>query len=183
MNRSFIAFALFVADGVRAAACSRSTRVPPPGCRPMDGKVRCGACGHRSRHATRFGAVASIETRIGADGSNARSDDRFRAKTTRLDAFAPSGALGKRYGRALRWAATSALRAQDAGDVTLFPGDGALVVPELFFAQAKLRRMNERAPRPSACGNHVVEHLVVDDELYEVAGNPRAIEIRVDAEQ
>src|SRR5882724_6176357 len=81
------------------------------------------------------------------------------------------------------WRVGLRLRAQDPRDVTLFPGDGALVVPELLFSLAKLRRMNERAARPSARGNHVMEHLVVDDELNEVAGDPRPIEVRVDADQ
>src|SRR5258706_16378598 len=76
-----------------------------------------------------------------------------------------------------------ALRPENAADVALFPGDGALVMAKLLFAAAKLRRMQERSARAPAGRNHVVEHLVVDDELEEVAWHPRPIEVRVNTDE
>ena len=98
MNRSFIARALFVADGVRASTRSRSTPVPPPGCRPMDGKVRCVARGHRfvTRRASaplrrpKRGSVQMDLTLEAAIG--------FGKHRSAPGAFASFGAFGKRYG-------------------------------------------------------------------------------------
>ncbi len=64
------------------------------------------------------------------------------------------------------------LRPENAADVALLPADGALVMPEELLAPAKFRRMEERPTVAEAGGENVVQHLVVDDELEEVAGHP-----------
>ena len=65
----------------------------------------------------------------------------------------------------------------------LLPADGSLVVAELPLAREKLRRVEVPAAVATGGRNHVVEHLVVDDERDEVAGNPGSIERRVDPDQ
>src|SRR5512134_543654 len=66
--------------------------------------------------------------------------------------------------------------AQQLGEVLLLPGEGVAVVREARLGLAEGARVVDRAPRPVGHpAHHVVEHLVVDDALQEVAGDTGAV--------
>src|SRR6201999_2185021 len=78
---------------------------------------------------------------------------------------------------------TSVLPAKQTRDVRLFPGDGAVVEAELALAAQELGGMELGLAVHSDGGDHVMDQLVVDDVGDEVAGDPGAIEHRVNADQ
>src|SRR5258708_7136582 len=78
---------------------------------------------------------------------------------------------------------TGLLCAEEAGYVSLFPRERPFEVPELLFAFLVLRRMQVDAAEAATSGNHVMEHLVVDDVGDEVAGDPSLVERRMNANQ
>ena len=84
--------------------------------------------------------------------------------------------------------------------MTPLPFEGALVLAEEPLAIEELGRMQDapltaaargverevrgaRAHPAAGGGDHVVQHLVVDDERHEVPGHPRSIERGVDADE
>src|SRR5258708_24172752 len=71
---------------------------------------------------------------------------------------------------------------QQACHVAPLPGHRALEVPEVALALLELGRMEVHTAEAAARRDHVVEHLVVDDVLNEVPGDPLLVERRVDAD-
>ncbi len=74
--------------------------------------------------------------------------------------------------------------AEEAGEVLGFPALGAGVVGEALLAPGELLGMDDAATAFAVVdvGDDGVEHLVVDDELEEPAGDPIGIEKGVDAD-
>src|SRR5258706_4164703 len=95
--------------------------------------------------------------------------------------FLMTGPLGKAPLRGARRRAD--LKSQNASNVGFFPLDGTFVVAKLLFAPAELGGVQERAASAAAGRDHVVQDLVVDDDLHEVARNPAAVEVGVDADE
>jgi hypothetical protein len=64
--------------------------------------------------------------------------------------------------------------------VAAFPVESTLEVAELPLALLELGRMQVDAAQTAAAGDHVMEHLVVNDVGDEVSGHPVSVEPGVD---
>src|SRR5271156_1208006 len=64
-----------------------------------------------------------------------------------------------------------------------FPGDGPVEVAEEPLARHEDRGVEHAPTTPLARGDHVVEHLVVDDVGHEVARHEGPVERRVYADE